>query len=294
MDSVIDYNDIMLSSSTRKAWWLVTVVLVVGGLLFVIFGWPLFNKAGRAEKAATYSGPTAGSGKITAGATAATYLALGDSVAYGVGASPPEQKGYPAVLYHDYLQRSADRQTGYKNLAIPGETTDSFIKRNGGKSQLEQALAEIEAARQSGRPVSLITLTIGVNDVLAARSSSEAGKAATLADFDANFQKILKELANHSGGQAVIIVTTYYNPFPYQGGNQTSETDWVRRFNDTIRQRATELKLKVADFYEPVVGHEADFTWIANGDIHPNPAGHALLAAQVWQVAGLSGKFSPS
>lgn len=221
----------------------------------------------------------------------AEYMALGDSVAFGVGASPPEQSGYAAVFYYQYLKQIRPEGLTYLNLAIPGETAATFISRPKAKSQLDKALAEIDAAAQAGKKVSPITLTIGGNDVIGARGASDAVKETTLQQFDTNFQKILDQLVAHTGGKSDIIVTTYYNPFgDGQGQSQSSDTTWAVRFNSLISQRATERNLKVADFYQPVLGREKELTWIANGDIHPNIAGHALLADQVWLASGYGRK----
>lgn len=213
------------------------------------------------------------------------YMALGDSVAFGVGASPPDQSGYTAVFFNQYLKQIRPRGLTYQNLAIPGETTASFISRSRAKSQLDKALAELDAAQQTGRRVSPITLTIGANDVLVSRNASDSIKQAALNSFDSNYQKILDELISHSQGQSDIIVTTYYNPF-----GLGPDTAWAQRFNEVINQRATDRKLKVADFYGPILGHEKELTWIASGDIHPNIQGYARLAGQIWQATGYANK----
>jgi lysophospholipase L1-like esterase len=106
-----------------------------------------------------------------------------------------------------------------------------------------------------------------------------------LVHYNTNYQKILDQLVAHTGGKSDIIVTTYYNPFRENQG-QNEETTWALRFNALINQRATEHNLKVADFYQPVLGREEELTWIASGDIHPNIPGHALLAKQVWLATG--------
>jgi lysophospholipase L1-like esterase len=204
-----------------------------------------------------------------------------------VGASSPAQLGYAGVFYQDMKQLQPNLT--YKNLAIPGETTASFLSRGSNKSQLDRALAEIDAAKAAGKRVSPITLTIGGNDVLAARNSSAAQKQTTIDSFDTNFKKILGQLAAHTdiGNTTDLIVTTYYNPFATSPGAQSQdELAWIQRFNDLIKQRASEYKARVADFYTPVLGHELEYTWISNGDIHPNVAGHAVLGGALWQMSG--------
>ncbi len=227
-------------------------------------------------------------GLTGAGAGGDEYLALGDSVAFGVGASSPEQLGYPSVFYQKYLKKAQPDFLTYRNFAIPGETAASFISRPKSKSQLERAIEEIELAQKVGRKVKLVTLTIGGNDVITARGKSELEKTATLAQFDTNLQKILAQLAPRlSAIQADFIITTYYNPF---GSGTTAiekaDNNWALRFNDTIKKRAEEYKLKVADFYQPISGNEKSLTWIERGDIHPNGDGHTALAMALWQATG--------
>lgn len=216
----------------------------------------------------------------------AEYLALGDSVAYGVGAPFPEQLGYAGVFYEAYLKRVQPNLQHYKNLALPGETSTTFISRTKNRSQLERALDEIDAAEQAGRHVSPITLTIGGNDMLDARGKSAAEKQATLEQFDANLQLILGQLNKHTEGKADIIVTTYYNPYAFSTGGRDEDTDWIRRFNDTIKKRTIEGRAKIADFFEPTFGREKSLTWIGLGDVHPNTVGHALFASILWKATG--------
>ncbi len=213
------------------------------------------------------------------------YLALGDSVAYGVGAPNPTEQGYAGLFYSNFLKRVQPDLIIYRNLAVPGETSSSFISPTKGKSQLQRALDELEAAAKAGRRISPITLTIGGNDMLEARGKSDAEREMTLTRFEANFSRILDSLKGAAGG-ADLIVTTYYNPYAFNTGGEDLETNWVRRFNDTIRQKATERGARLADFFGPVSGRERALTWIGVGDVHPNTAGHPALAQALWKASG--------
>ncbi len=216
------------------------------------------------------------------------YLALGDSVAYGVGAPTPSELGYAGLFFNNYLKRVKPMLQIYKNLAIPGETSDTFFNPKKGKSQLQQARDEIEAAKKAGRSVSPITLTLGGNDMLDNRRTSEAARAAALSNFGTNLGRALDELKAATGNGTDFIVTTYYNPYIYQtgGGGTDTETAWVNRFNDTISQVAAERGARVADFFTPLYLQEGSYTWIKFGDVHPNGAGHSMLAQALWQSSG--------
>jgi lysophospholipase L1-like esterase len=216
------------------------------------------------------------------------YLALGDSVAYGVGAPTPSELGYAGLFFNNYLKRVKPALPFYKNLAIPGETSDTFFNPKKGKSQLQQALDEIEAAKKAGRSVSPITLTLGGNDMLENRRTSEAERATALNNFEKNLRRALDDLKTAAGNSTDFIVTTYYNPYIYQtgGGTTDTETAWVTRFNDIIRKVAADRGARVADFFTPLYQQEGSYTWIKFGDVHPNGAGHSLLAQALWQSSG--------
>jgi lysophospholipase L1-like esterase len=279
----------MQSFMARRWVWISGALALVVLLLALILTTFTTSNSKPVETGANQATLTPGANPVQTGANSAgeEYLALGDSVAFGVGASPPQALGYPAVFYRQYLKPVKPNIITYKNLAIAGETTTSFISRPKSQSQLEKALAELDAAQKAGQPVSLITLTIGGNDLLAARNKSPAAKQAVLDETASNLQNILSQLQNHTAsGKTDIIVTTYYNPYPTGTPEAKEDGAWLERFNDLLKKRAAELKIKVADFFAPVVGRETNLTWIAGGDIHPNSAGHAALALAVWQATG--------
>jgi len=268
--------------SFMARWWLgILAGLGVAGLLLLVFLLPGLNKAkdnspGQADAVAT---------STASSQVGDEYLALGDSVAFGVGASSPEQLGYPGVFYDQYLKKVRPEIVTYKNFALPGETIASFSNRSKSQSQLDRTLEELKTTRKAGHKVSLISLTIGGNDLLAARPKSQIEKTAVLEQLDNNFQAILAQLGPRlAESKTELIVTTYYNP--YGGLVGSDDVTWIKRFNEIIQKRATEYNFKVADFFEPVLGHEKNLTWIERGDIHPNVAGHAALANALWQATG--------
>jgi lysophospholipase L1-like esterase len=213
------------------------------------------------------------------------YIALGDSVAYGIGAPDPNGQGYAGLFYANYLKRVQPDLLAYRNLAVPGETSSSFLAVSNGKSQLQRFQEEIAAAAKAGLRVSPVTLTIGGNDILAVEGKSNSEREAALARFDTNLSRILSEIKTQIG-QADLLVTTYYNPLAYNTGGNDIESDWFRRFDGVIRQRVQEKGAKIVDFTSPVAGNEKNLTWITSNDVHPTPTGHAVLAEAVWQAAG--------
>jgi lysophospholipase L1-like esterase len=213
------------------------------------------------------------------------YLALGDSVAYGVGAPTPYEMGYAGLFYSKYLQRVQPHLNNYKNFGIPGETSHSFLENANPQalSQYQRALNEIDAAKAAHRRISPITLTIGGNDMLDARNTSQENKNAALAKYTANLQQILAGLQAHTEGHSDIIVTTYFNPFGNPSGAD-DDANWVQRFNEVIKQTAQQQAVATADFYTPILGDERNLTWSSYGDVHPNRLGYTKLALALWQA----------
>ena len=213
------------------------------------------------------------------------YLALGDSVAYGVGAPTPYEMGYAGLFYSKYLQRVQPHLHSYKDFGVPGETSHTFLEDSNSQtlSQYQRALNEIDAAKALNRRISPITLTIGGNDMLDARNTSLENKNAILTKYTANLQKILVGLQAHTGGHSDIIVTTYFNPFGNASGAD-DDANWVQRFNDVIKQTAQQQAATTADFYTPILGNERNLTWNSYGDVHPNRLGYTKLALALWQA----------
>ena len=211
------------------------------------------------------------------------YMALGDSVAYGIGAPDSINGGYAGIFYANYLKRVQPNLQLYRNLAIPGETSTSFLSPGRNKSQLQRSLEELDAAAKAGRRVSPVTLTLGGNDLLNMQGKSNAEREAILATFNTDYNRILDELKTRLNG-ADLIVTTYYNP--NGPGADTSEITWLQRLNEVIRKDGVAHGAKVADFYGPIVGQEKSLTWTGVGDVHPTQAGHAVLAQALWRATG--------
>jgi lysophospholipase L1-like esterase len=210
------------------------------------------------------------------------YLALGDSVAAGVGASPPSERGYPAVLA-DYLDRVLGQPVRRINLAVPGETTSSLL--NG--DQLSRALTAIAAARRSGIRIATITVTIGANDLLRADRTG-ASREDALATVDANLREILGRLREATADEAGrpttdIVATGYYDPTGTSQEIEGSDGWWLARLDATIERAARQSGARWVDVAAAFALDAADLTWYPR-DIHPTEAGHAVIAQAIWRV----------
>lgn len=228
-----------------------------------------------------------------------TYLALGDSLAVGVGAASPSQGGYVARVAASLPDMTL------RNLAVSGETSASFIA--GG--QLGMAVDAIES---SDPPVSLVTLDIGGNDLLRLLWTEPCASAPgsdgcrqlvlmTVMQFEENYRRIVSELtdaaARHAPGAHVALLT-YFNPF--SGTDAAHEaaadvallgTDGVvdceragitdRGMNDVIACVGRDAGGLVVDVHPSFVGLGLDLTHIGSDDIHANDRGYEVIAGAI-------------
>ncbi|MGA2164138.1 MAG: SGNH/GDSL hydrolase family protein [Solirubrobacteraceae bacterium] len=253
-----------------------------------------------------------------------SYLALGDSLAFGYS------QGKFDELYPE--ENPADYETGYVNdfanvlklfdpgLQIvndgcPGETTESFIKGPcayqlefplhhpyaGGpdSSQLSDAVAYLEAHPGSVNP---ITIDIGANDALGLIETTckleaaciAAGAPAVFAKIGANLGLILGEL-RAAAPHAQIIVLGLYNPF---GETITGGDALTADLNEVEAKVAAGVGARFADplpLFNPPGAREAPTICLLTNmctplvDIHPTELGYRVLGGLVLQqyVLGL-------
>lgn len=243
-----------------------------------------------------------------------SYLALGDSVAFGysplIAAGGPSVPPSAFVGYPDTVAATLDLPV--VNASCPGETTAGLIDRTAARdykclfflqlgfklhttysgSQLEFALNYL-----STHPtVSLVTIDAGANDVFKLETSCGGrhtdcfanGISAVLASIDANLRFILGEIRNVANYHHALVVLTYYS-ISYDALT-AGETQLL---NARIIGAATAYGGIVANgfaaFMQPALN--AGGSSCAAGllvmypgdgcDVHPSPAGHHLLAGAV-------------
>ena len=231
---------------------------------------------------------------------AGTYLALGDSLAVGVGASQPAETGYVGRLFRD-LSESDLATTALLNLAVSGETSTSMIRTG----QLASALDAISTADPQ---VAIVTLDIGGNDLLrliATEPCASAPQGAdclqqlalTLTDFEASYRQILGELVDALPASATLAVMTYFNPFSgtdasYEAAGElallgtdgrldcAADDPRARGMNDVIACVGEDLGAVPVDVQPGFAGLGLELTHIGAQDIHANDAGYELIADQ--------------
>jgi len=252
------------------------------------------------------------------------HLALGDSVAAGVGAGATEEErrrfGYVGLL-HEHLRAgldcvpaaSARPSVGCEQLqlvdeSVGGATTTTLIA-----SQLPVARAVLAARNADANPrndVEVVTVTIGGNDLfgpvvtacIAPVPPDAAGCASTISQVfrtvDTNLRVILGELRWTAGPDTDIVVMTYYNPLPgcflapfsaladvvLEGGSVPGLPPLAVGFNDVIRGVAAEKDVLVADTYGTLSTEDL----VGGADcLHPDASGHAIIADAFAETLGV-------
>lgn len=196
------------------------------------------------------------------------YVSLGDSLAVGVGASDPRERGY-AALYRDALAGETHGEVRFVQLGVSGETSGSFI--GGYPERASSQLARAEEALKKN-PGAIVTLSLGANDLLGTAGGTDDWREAAIARYGRNLDHILKKLGGASEPGPSIAVLALYNPAP---GSFTDE--WVGRLNAEIRAVAKANGASVAAGDRAFEGHEREYVHYP-GDIHPTDEGYAALA----------------
>jgi lysophospholipase L1-like esterase len=245
-----------------------------------------------------------------------TYLALGDSLAFGYQQAKfnslfPNEN--PAAFDTGYVDDfggfllKTHRDSAIVNDGCPGETTDSFINGPcayqlafplhhpyvGGpsSSQLSDALAYLGAHPGT---VSPITLDIGANDALGViegvckmeAACVAAHAPALFAHIAGNLGAILADLRG-AAPQAKIVVLGLYNPF---GASIAGGDELTAALNEVMRQVASAAAARFADplpvFNPPGALEGPTICLLTNmctplTDIHPTDLGYQVLAGLI-------------
>jgi lysophospholipase L1-like esterase len=253
-----------------------------------------------------------------------TYLALGDSVAFGY--VPPQAVPAPNYLvahsfvgYPEYLAQQLDERVS--NASCPGETTASLIvagaQSNGcenspgsptGYSTLYPLHAQYQGTQidyalhylAAHKHTRLITIDIGANDVFlcqettADHCTSPAELGGVLNEIAGNLGTIFHDLRDVAGYQGTIVALTYYS-LSYSDPTQVAGAQLLNSF---IAGVAAQYGVTVADGFAAFEGPSLAFGGdpcaagllikLPDGtcNIHPSPLGHQLLAQAIAQAIG--------
>ncbi len=244
-----------------------------------------------------------------------TFLALGDSVAFGIiaGDGPAYVNPKNFIGYPDYV--GGDLRLDNADAACPGETSSSFIFSTGAdngcrafrasfplhvsytSTQLNFALNFLATHKQTR----LVTIQLGANDGFLLQKSCngdpaciQAGLPQALATLRLNMDTILRSLPA-TGFRGVLIVVNYYS-LDYTDPQQTGLTVLL---NQTLAAVAAANGAVVADAFTafqtaastPFAGGKTCKAGLLNVkpldamqtscDEHPSQSGQQLLADTV-------------
>lgn len=234
------------------------------------------------------------------------YLALGDSITFGIGVQRPQQDGYVARVA-DALSGPASRPPieSTRVFAVPGETAAGFLDR-----RLDDVERAIEAL---GPRVELVTIGLGANEILRARRdpacvSDRAGEACravveSAAEVAASSLDTIvagvDSALDAAGSDAAVLLLAYYIPdldalavASVVGSDATVGCDPQEQrtgLNDRIACIAEERSVRVVDLHAAFLGREDELTRFRAGDVHPNAAGYQVIADTILEALPAGG-----
>ncbi|MEZ4520157.1 MAG: SGNH/GDSL hydrolase family protein [Thermomicrobiales bacterium] len=210
--------------------------------------------------------------------SATVYIALGDSIAAGIGSSLPRERSYPALI-GDLIARQLERPVRVENLATPGESASSFPSSNQMRD-LRLLVDEVQTAQQD---IETVTVSLGGNELLEIQDAPLADRMAALASFESAFPLALESIRSAVGADPRIFASTIYDPTGENPDVEFSEAWWIEQFNMVIRDASSIDGVTIVDVSASLEDDAAALTRYPV-DVHPTNAGHARIAATFWQA----------
>ena len=244
-----------------------------------------------------------------------TYLALGDSIAFGETNVIPVSFGDQGYVkpFADFL---ATRNGGIRpdviNLAFPGETSSSFFtavpppgfaphtvldsfnlnyQSNPAQSQNGLMLSTIATETATGHAITHVSFSLGRNDLGAFSAehldffSLSPSEQMSLIDsffatLTANYVAVLTELRTALPTAQILLLNSYNEQAVFGPGDPFDVINEIFDAGQTamIESLARPFDARLVDIHDPFIGHEAAYTFVLSGGVHPNDAGYAAIA----------------
>lgn len=263
---------------------------------------------------ATSTGDLAGQSATRFNPPKQYYLALGDSLAFGLQFDK-FNANFPSVPASIFSTGYVDDLAGMLreirpgittlNYGCPAETTVTFIQ--GGctytaagfslhdpydGSQLSAALALLHAHRGKVSPISV---NIGVNDLISLRTSCGddvscyfANGPAVLNEIATNLHYILSQLRAAAPDAEIITFTNYDVAFLFDA----RLLQLTQAFNSAVISTAAQSSVRVADVFgafndgpQPATICALTFVCTPLQDSHPTDLGYEVIARQIWAAS---------
>jgi acyl-CoA thioesterase-1 len=178
--------------------------------------------------------------------TRKTIFIVGDSIAAGHGVDPEE--AFPGLIRHRINEKKLPFEV--VNAGVSGDTTAGGVRR------MPWLLK---------RKMDVLVLELGGNDGL---------RGITPKETKANLEKII-DLAREKNPDVQIILAGMQMP-------QNMGEEYTREYREAFPAVAKGKQVKLIPFLLEGVGGKADLN--LPDRIHPNPAGHKIIADTVWAV----------
>ena len=197
------------------------------------------------------------------------YVALGDSLAAGVGA----HRGYVA-RYAQHLQGDTGTRIRVINLGVSGQTSTQLLHAIRHDPAMQKALGRAE----------VVTLNIGLNDLGQATASYESGTCGgqqneaclreAVARVEGNWDAIIQEILNLRSTEDTIIRSAGLGYTPRVG--KVFEP-YVSEVSRHIASAAAEGDIPYVEIHLPSEGMSED-------GLHPNDKGYRLIADRLSEL----------
>lgn len=200
------------------------------------------------------------------------YVALGDSLTAGLGASEEEYLRLQAFVPQLTADLRKSKPVYVENHGIPGITSEQlllYLQQGPGLAQ------RLEAA-------DLITMTIGGNDLLQLlRGANELPDLMkikqTIDGFGCTIAKILESIRSFNA-QVPIFVMDLYTPYDSEHPLHQLGKEAITYYNTVLAEQIDSLpNVSLVSVYDVFLDQGRTLTHIEQGDIHPNDDGYALI-----------------
>ncbi|MEE1130788.1 MAG: S-layer homology domain-containing protein [Caryophanon sp.] len=219
------------------------------------------------------------------------YVAIGDSLAFGINENSQPGKGYTEFVAH-YLADNNILNSYSNGYSFPGYTTTDVY--NAMKNNAVRAvdvginLEELPAGTLDAiETADIITITAGANDLLQHVQRNDNQLTIDFAGLLAQQKKVAENYTNmlttirETNVRASIYIVGYYNAFAHLPAATAAQAgQLLGALNDTIAKVASEND---ATFIETTDAIAQDYkTYLPNPlNIHPSEAGYEVIAEEV-------------